>query len=95
MRGLPSEGARVIIPDIEDCRGLVEASEVEVLGVDYMVHKSDVADKASVQGTEESVTNRIGKIDISVNNVAFLAGLIWQLFEETLFKNGIKFLVST
>ena len=47
-----------------------------------MVDECDVADEAIVQGTEESVTDRIGKIDIFVNNAAFLAGLIRQPFEE-------------
>ena len=82
MRRLASQGTGVISTDIKDCEGSVEASEAEVLCVNYMVHQCDVAEEASVWGLVDSFTDRIGKIDIFVNNVAFFAGLNGQPFEE-------------
>ena len=56
MRGLASQGTGVISTDIKDCEGSVEASEAEVLCVNYMTHQCDVADEASVWGMVDSVT---------------------------------------
>ena len=82
VRGLANDGASVIITDMKDCEGSVEASAAEVLGIDYIVHQCDVADEASAQGIVDSVTDRIGQIDIFVNNAAFFAGLNRQPFEK-------------
>ena len=82
VRGLAAEGASVILTDIKDCDGSVETLKAEVPDADYMVHRCDVADEASVQGMVDSVTERFGKIDILVNNAAFFAGLSRQPFEE-------------
>ena len=82
MRGLASEGDGVVVTDIKDCEGSVEASEAYVSGKNSMVHQCDIADEASVQGAVDSVTDRIGKINILVNNAAFLAGLNRQPFEK-------------
>ena len=82
MRGLANDGVSVIVTDMKDCEGSVEASEADVPDIDYMVHQCDVADEASVQGMVDPVTDRSGQIDIFVNNAAFFVGLNREPFEE-------------
>ncbi len=68
-----SEGASVIIADVQDKRGEVLASEI---GADY-IHV-DVSSEADVKAGVEYAFNRYGRLDCMFNN-AGIAGAVADL----------------
>jgi NAD(P)-dependent dehydrogenase (short-subunit alcohol dehydrogenase family) len=81
-RALAAAGARVLIADIEDGSGL--AAEICAKhGKDSAVsERFDVADEASVKALVATTMQRMGHIDILVNNAALYAKLSPRDFNE-------------
>lgn len=67
-RGFVREGARVIVADVQrdKAQAVVEALRAE--GAEAWAEELDVTDRGAVQALAESLTNRIGPIDVLVNN---------------------------
>ena len=81
-RALAAAGARVMIADIED--GAALAAEIcGKHGKDAAVaERFDVADEASVKALVAKTIERLGRIDILVNNAALYAKLSPRNFNE-------------
>src|SRR5881227_274440 len=74
-RALVAEGARVMIADIADGRGLAEEIAAEHGANSVMSAVADVSDEASVKKLTAATMERFGKIDVLVNNAALFAPL--------------------
>jgi NAD(P)-dependent dehydrogenase (short-subunit alcohol dehydrogenase family) len=74
-RALAAEGARVMIADIADGRGLAEeiAAAHGANSVTSVI--ADVSDEASVKSLVAATMERFGRIDVLVNNAALFAPL--------------------
>ena len=70
VRRLTSEGARVLIADIDE--GAAQAS-ADAIGAGALAHRLDVTDPASWEAAVERATSDWGRLDILVNN-AGIAG---------------------
>jgi NAD(P)-dependent dehydrogenase (short-subunit alcohol dehydrogenase family) len=81
-RALAAAGARVMIADIED--GATLATEIAAKhGKDAAVsERFDVGDEDSVKGLVATTMQRLGRIDILVNNAALYAKLSPRNFNE-------------
>lgn len=66
-RGLASEGASVVVADLDADRGEKVAADLD--GDATFVH-TDVGDEASTQALAANVAERYGRIDMLVNNAA-------------------------
>jgi 3-oxoacyl-[acyl-carrier protein] reductase len=67
-----ADGGVSIVVNARSNRAEAEAvaREVEALGVKALVHIGDVADAAAVQAMADAAMDRLGRIDILVNNAA-------------------------
>ncbi len=74
-RALVAEGARVMIADIADGRGLAEEIAAEHGANSVISAVADVSDEASVKKLTAATMERFGKIDVLVNNAALFAPL--------------------
>jgi NAD(P)-dependent dehydrogenase (short-subunit alcohol dehydrogenase family) len=74
-----AEGARVVIADVADVKGVAEKLAVpdRTLGV-----RTDVSDAAAVRTMVDAAVARFGRIDVLVNNAAVFATLKPQAFDE-------------
>src|SRR6516165_2016845 len=74
-RALAAEGARVMIADIADGKGLAHeiAAEHGANSVTSVI--ADVSDEKSVKALVAATIERFGKIDVLVNNAALYAPL--------------------
>jgi NAD(P)-dependent dehydrogenase (short-subunit alcohol dehydrogenase family) len=74
-----AEGARVVIADVADVKGVAEKLAVpdRTLGV-----RTDVSDAAAVRTMVDAAVARFGRIDVLVNNAAVFATLKPQPFDE-------------
>lgn len=70
---LASEGASVVVADIDRAGAQVTAGLIEALGANVLAHEADVSDESSVLGMVRSTVERFGRIDILVNNAATFA----------------------
>ncbi len=73
--GLASEGARVVVADINMESASATAKELEQQGKEVIAVKTDVSDEKSTLGMAEKAVERFGGIDILVNNAAFFTPL--------------------
>lgn len=64
-----SEGARVVIADINEAAGEATARD---LGANAAFYKVDVVDRAAVQAWVDGVVKRFGRIDVLVNNAGIV-----------------------
>ena len=69
VRRLASEGANVVIADIDDAAGAALADELGS-GVRYV--RADVSQRQSVEALFATALNAFGAVDILVNNAAFV-----------------------
>lgn len=79
---LAEDGAKVVIADVNEEKGLNVQKELEDRGHQAMFVKVDVANEASVQQMVDKVVDRFGAIDILVNNAAIFSTIKMQPFEE-------------
>ncbi len=69
VRRLASEGANVVIADIDDAAGAALADE---LGSGVRYHRTDISQRQSVEALFAAALNAFGAVDILVNNAAFV-----------------------
>jgi 3-oxoacyl-[acyl-carrier protein] reductase len=70
---LASEGAKVVIAEIDAPAGDAVANEFNALGFAATAVRTDVADQASVEDMARHAVAQFGRIDILVNNAAIFA----------------------
>lgn len=66
------EGARVIVTDIDTVRGEQTAADIRDLGAEGEFHRLDVCDRAAVSSTLAPVIERLGGLDVLVNNAGIV-----------------------
>jgi len=71
-RALHSEGANVVIAELDDVRGAAVAAD---LGERALFVHTDVADPASTDEMAAATTDRFGRIDHLVNNAAIFGDM--------------------
>lgn len=74
-RALAAQGARVMIADIADGRGLAEEIAAAHGANSVASAVADVSDESAVKGLVAETVERFGKIDVLVNNAALFAPL--------------------
>jgi len=67
-RSLATQGASVVIADIDDHRGGIAADELNASGFEALTVNCDVADEKSVAGAVARAVDRFGGIDVLINN---------------------------
>ncbi len=75
-RSLASEGAKVIVCDIDEKSAIRTAEEVRELGVEADVLICDVRDRETVYAEVKRLEEKLGRIDILVNNAGGSAALL-------------------
>lgn len=74
-RALASEGAAVVVAELDEERGVAVAEECAALGVDASCVVTDVGDPDSVAAMAGAVAARHGGADLLVNNAAIYGGM--------------------
>ncbi len=77
---LATEGATVVVADLNDCADTV--ASVEAVGGRAIAMAVDVSDSASCQAMADLAADAFGRIDILINNAALYAGLKGARFEQ-------------
>ncbi len=82
-RRLASNGAQVVVADVNESTGNSVAEEVVSRGGQAVFHHLDVTDEASCQVMANDVVRQFGRIDVLVNNAALASALepkpFWEL----------------
>jgi NAD(P)-dependent dehydrogenase (short-subunit alcohol dehydrogenase family) len=79
-KGIASEGASVVVADLDHERGKQVVDEIEKSGGKALFVRTDVSKKQDAQKMVKATVDRFGSIDILVNN----AGILYTApFEET------------
>jgi NAD(P)-dependent dehydrogenase (short-subunit alcohol dehydrogenase family) len=78
--GYAKEGARIVIADIVDGKGAVEA--VQKAGSKAVYVKTDVSKQKECDAMAKEAADRFGKIDILVNNAAIFGDIVLKPFTE-------------
>lgn len=73
LRGLASEGAKVVVAELDGPAAVKAASEIELEGGKALAIKTDVADEGSVQAMVAQTIEHFGRLDILVNNAAIFS----------------------
>jgi 3-oxoacyl-[acyl-carrier protein] reductase len=76
-----TEGASVVLADVEHALAIATAVEVEERGGTALALHTDVSDATSVEAMVAAAVERLGRIDILVNNAAMMAQLPRQPFD--------------
>ena len=63
-----AEGAYVIVTDIDDVRGEQTAADIRATGAQAEYHRLDVTDRAAVFAVITPIIERLGGMDVLVNN---------------------------
>lgn len=63
-----SEGAKVVISEINETAGAAVADEIAAQGGEALFVRTDVTDEASVEASIRAATERFGRLDILYNN---------------------------
>jgi NAD(P)-dependent dehydrogenase (short-subunit alcohol dehydrogenase family) len=80
VKGIASEGASVVLADVDEKRGKQIVAEVEKSGGKAVFARTDVSKKQDVEKMVNTAIDQFGSIDILVNN----AGILFTApFEET------------
>ena len=77
-----SEGAHVVVADIQEEKAGSVAREVRDLGTNGLAVRTDVSDPASTRAMVERTVERFGRVDVLVNNAAIFATIKMKPFEE-------------
>ena len=78
--GFAKEGARVVVADILDGKGVAEA--IEKAGGEAIFVKTDVTKQNECDALARAASDRFGSIDILVNNAAVFGDLVTGPFTE-------------
>ena len=80
-RRLASEGARLVMVDIDSELGEQSASELSARGTDTRLVVGDVSEESTAEAAVQAALNAWGRIDILVNNAGItgIDGSIWEL----------------
>ena len=70
---LASEGARLVIAELDEAAAHAVAAELQAAGHEALGLRTDVADKASCERMAQAALQRFGRIDVLVNNAAIFA----------------------
>ncbi|MDB5728185.1 MAG: putative short-chain dehydrogenase/reductase [Noviherbaspirillum sp.] len=70
---LASEGAKIVIAEIDEKAALAVAQELTAAGHEAIGLRTDVSDPASVEKMAAAAIERFGRIDVLVNNAAIFA----------------------
>lgn len=70
---LASEGARVVVAEIDENAAQSVARELQGAGHEALAVRTDVADDASTERMAAAAVERFGRIDVLVNNAAIFA----------------------
>ncbi|HEY4319110.1 MAG TPA: SDR family NAD(P)-dependent oxidoreductase, partial [Herbaspirillum sp.] len=70
---LASEGAKVVIAEIDEKAALAVAEELRAAGHEALGLGTDVSDPASLEKMAAAVVAKFGRIDVLVNNAAIFA----------------------
>lgn len=70
---LASEGAKIVIAEIDEPAAMAVASELMASGHEAIGVRTDVSDTASVEKMAAAAIERFGRIDVLVNNAAIFA----------------------
>ena len=83
---LGSEGARILIVDLDGPLGEQSASELASRGIETRLEVGDVGDPATAERSAASAIDAWGRIDVLVNNagIAGDVGNVWELPVEEL-----------
>lgn len=68
-----SEGAKVVVMDVDFANGSRVATDLQRRGYDALFIEGDVADEAAVQYALDTTTKRLGQIDVLFNNAGVSA----------------------
>jgi 3-oxoacyl-[acyl-carrier protein] reductase len=71
--GLATEGAKVVVAEIDASAAEAVAADLKRKGFDAIAVRTDVADRASVDAMAKRAVEAFGRIDILVNNAAIFA----------------------
>ena len=81
-QGLAREGAKVVMADINDEGMAITEEAIGAEGGEVMAVHTDVSDQKSTEAMARAAIERFGRIDILVNNAAWVATLPLRNFEE-------------
>lgn len=83
---LGSEGARILVTDIDGHRGKQAVAELVSNGIETSFAVGDVANEADVERTVSQVIQKWGQIDVLVNNAGIIGrtGYLWELSIDVL-----------
>jgi NAD(P)-dependent dehydrogenase (short-subunit alcohol dehydrogenase family) len=82
-RRLGSEGARVVIADLNEEKAQAAAGDVKAVGApDVVASACDVSQEGQVQATVQNTIEKFGKLDIVVNNAGLMIFKPLQEHEE-------------
>lgn len=84
------DGARVMIADIDAERGEAAATALADAGGDVVFRKTDVGDKADVQGLIDDTVEAFGGLDVLINNAAILRVADFLDLEEEDFDDTVR-----
>lgn len=70
---LASEGAKLVIAELDEKAGQAVAQELTASGHEALAVRTDVADKNSVEKMAAAAIDRFGRIDVLINNAAIFA----------------------
>ncbi|MFD1037119.1 3-oxoacyl-ACP reductase FabG [Virgibacillus byunsanensis] len=84
-----TEGAKVIIADFDEAKGLESEKELLAKGFECKFVQVNVADRQTVDAMVETVVNEYGKIDILINNAgitrdAMLSKMTTEQFKQVI-----------
>jgi 2-hydroxycyclohexanecarboxyl-CoA dehydrogenase len=69
--GLASEGANVVVADVDEAQSLRTVEGLKALGVSALFIKTDVGDRAQVEAMILVALERFGQVDILINNAGW------------------------
>ena len=71
---LASEGAKVVINDVDETHGMETTHELKDLGYEVTFMKADVTSRSEVEAMMKTAVSRFGGLDILVNNAGLMRG---------------------
>jgi 3-oxoacyl-[acyl-carrier protein] reductase len=94
---LATEGARVVIADIDGAAGETTAGELRAAGADVVAVEADVVDRAAVEAMAAATLERYGRIDILAANagvyrwdaIDLISDEVWDRIIDTNVKGSL------